>query len=188
MQDQFQDLLNVLVKCSECPKMVQSRKEVMGEDHYPLKPFGNIDAKIMIIGIAPGRLQRKYKDPDIKDEYAFQYGSGDILNKIIDKFNIRDIVYITNILKCNSPSDNIFEEQDVKRCITNFLSNEIKIINPEKIIVLGKQAREYFEKYVVTNSKVYFIYHPSYVMRKLKMKDTKIFENYVLTWKGIIDE
>ena len=189
--DVLNKLLSSLKQCSDCTKMVESRCQVMGEDHYPCSPaFKSYDPKMwkyFLIGIAPGRMPQKFKKKE--EDNAFKYGSGLVLHNIFDMLDIADDVYITNTIKCNTPKDNIFEQKDVERCIVKYLVNEINIIRPEKIIVLGGQARDYFMKYLYTpiNRKVtqhiYFTKHPAYYMRRPDK-----FNSYLKLWEQIVNE
>lgn len=166
-------LSSKLKKCNLCPAMVASRFEVMGQDHAPCSFVGNNNAKYMFVGIAPGRLKTKSN----KNPQAFKHGSGRILRKIIEDFSIGiNDVFITNILKCNTPKNNKFQDNDIKNCTTNFLLKEINYINPEKIIVLGKDAENKFKKYVTSSQKfsnIHYVWHPASVLYGKKYSDYK---------------
>ncbi len=157
-----------LLGCSNCMKMVQSRKEIMGDNHYPIPPAYTENSFIMLIGIAPGRLQFNRSETD-KDEYAFKMGSGAILDRAFSELGIdKKFMYVTNIVKCTTPSDGNFSSDDVKCCIDNYLRNEIKLVSPVLIIILGKQAQNYFDKYISDTDGAYtvgYLYHPAAVSR-----------------------
>jgi len=168
-----------LRNCATCSKMVQSRKEIMGDNHYPCFFKGTHNTKLMFIGIAPGRL--KTLDSANPDS-AFKHGSGKILRRIFNDFNINlDDIFVTNILKCNTPSDGKFEIKDVKNCVNNFLKKEIELVNPKKIILLGAKARTYFHRYVGITENVYTTWHPAAVMRGFKK-----YPDYVEQFKNIL--
>lgn len=156
-----------LLKCSLCKRLIQARKEVLGENHYPLPFKSSGIAKIMLIGIAPGRLQ--HDKSKLNNEHAFSKGSGEILFRLFGELGLNeDIFHITNIVKCNTPRDGQFIEEEVNQCATLFLKEEIKLINPISILLLGRQAEEHFTNYMSSNNDWYqynFMYHPSAVLR-----------------------
>jgi len=161
-----------LAKCKACFKMVKAREEVLGKGAGPIPAAGRIDAEYFFVGIAPGRAAIKIKD-SIKDK-PFAHGSGDLLRRTLTKLNIYDKSFISNVLKCNTPSDNKFLEEDAKRCMSNFLEWEIAMINPRKIIILGKQAKKYFDaqnynEMFLVNAKVHYLKHPAYYSRNIKL-------------------
>lgn len=153
-----------LETCSLCPRMVKSRQEVMGDEHAPCSFVGSIGAKYMFIGIAPGRLKTKNN----KNPQAFKHGSGRILRKIINDFSINmSDVFITNILKCNTPKNNNLEKQDIHNCVDNFLIQEINLIKPKHIIVLGNDAKNKFKNFVTSIKKfstIHYVWHPASVL------------------------
>ena len=60
---QLSELKNKIVKCKKCPRLVkfrnkiakEKRKQYMGENYWgkPITGFGNLNAKILIVGLAP---------------------------------------------------------------------------------------------------------------------------------------
>lgn len=182
-EQELKKLNDRLRQCNNCSKMIQSRKEIMGKDNYPLVGFGKHNAIYFLIGIAPGRVKKKYKKENEEDQ-AFKYGSGIILKETLQQLNILDKVYITNLCKCNTPADNIFLNSDMKYCIDNFLLKEIKIINPKKIILLGTQANKYFNMFVKrkVNIDTKYIWHPSYISRGYSTK-----EKYLEKWREVLE-
>jgi len=83
-------------------KLRESMIDVMGDNYHPLPFFGNANAKYMFIGVAPGRLDKKYKNPS-EDDSAFKYGSGKILMRLLKDFNIDlELIFFTNIIKSNT--------------------------------------------------------------------------------------
>lgn len=183
---QFNALLYSLKKCEECKKLVKSRQQVMGKCNYPLPPSYKTDATYFLIGIAPGRLQSKFKRQNEEDR-AFKYASGRVLERVLKLLKIDKQCYITNIVKCNTPDDGQFLKCDVKQCIRSFLIKEIAMVKPKKIVVMGYQAHQYFRTYLydavykhVTGC-IYFIKHPSYISRV-----PSYFKKYVEEWRKII--
>ena len=167
-----------LKNCTSCSKMLKSRQEVMGEDHYPCFFNGTTNAGIMLVGIAPGRMQNK----DGVTEHAFRQGSGKILKKIFMDLDI-DInnIFITNIVKCNTPADGKLEKDDIRTCVNNFLKNEIDLIKPKKIILLGNKATQSFYKYMNVSANVCTVWHPAAVMRGFKR-----YSDYIKQFRSIL--
>lgn len=162
--EMLEALRKELKECSLCPKMVESRKQVMGEDHYPCTCVGDENAKYMFVGIAPGRVKKEKKDEG--EDTAFKYGSGKILKKAFDELGIHERdVFITNIVKCNTPEDGHFIDDDIWRCYKHFLSKEIAIINPRIIFALGRDSQRHLETLVPNGVKITYLFHPAAVMR-----------------------
>ena len=53
----------------------------------------------------------------------------------------RDQVYICNVVKCRPPNNRDPEEEEVRTCLP-FLIQQIRIIHPEVICVLGRVAAQ----------------------------------------------
>ena len=124
MSIKFKKLNNTIIKCKKCPRLfnfikkisLEKRKQNINEKYWgkPVTGFGDINAKLMIIGLAPAahggtRTGRAFTGDK----------SGDFLFKSLHKVNISNqdfsknkndglrlkSTYITNILKCVPPGD-----------------------------------------------------------------------------------
>lgn len=173
--------------CTDCVKMTQSNLEVLGQDAHPILPNG-MGFENVIVGIAPGRGGRLIKNGGTKDK-PFAYFSGTILDDVLSTLKIKKKSWVTNVVKCCTPSDGIFIDDDVKKCTTNFLKEEIEIINPKRIILLGKKAEDWFKTYFDMTDNVYTLWHPSYVLRNTgnNWKDKEIYLDYVDRWKRVLE-
>jgi uracil-DNA glycosylase family 4 len=111
-----------------CPlcKLARTRKNaVPGE--------GQISAKIMFIGEAPGRSEDEKGKP-------FVGAAGRILNDLLKKAGIeRSQVFITNIVKCRPPNNRVPEEDELIAC-RPYLDRQIALIKPKVICILGRTA------------------------------------------------
>jgi uracil-DNA glycosylase family 4 len=111
-----------------CPlcKLARSRKNaVPGE--------GQISAKIMFIGEAPGRNEDEKGKP-------FVGAAGRILDNLLKEAGIeRSQVFITNIVKCRPPNNRVPEEDELIAC-RPYLDRQIAIIKPKVICILGRTA------------------------------------------------
>lgn len=96
---------------------------------------GNVDARIMFIGEAPGRDEDQQARPFVGE-------AGKVLTNLINKMGAetgfsREDVYIANIVKCRPPLNRDPEEDEIMTCLA-FLTKQIEIISPSIIMSLGK--------------------------------------------------
>ena len=133
------EILETVKTCKRCRLYKFRDKPVFAE--------GKSNAKIMLIGLSPG-----------KEENAtgklFIGPSGDFLNKLLQlaKLN-REALYITNIIKCHAPTSSIGKEE-IAAC-SEYLDKQIEIIKPRTIIPLGSIATQYtFEKYDLSQKRI----------------------------------
>jgi uracil-DNA glycosylase family 4 len=156
--------------CMRCPLAFQGRNTIIfGE--------GNANAVLMFIGEAPGNNEDLQGKP-------FVGRSGKFLTKTFEKIGLhRDLVFITNIVKChplNNRKPSIIES---KTCKELLLLQQIEIIDPRIICTLGSTATDCFFKNKVQishirgtkitfkNSIIIPTYHPAYVLRNQKVAD-----------------
>lgn len=94
---------------------------------------GNENAKIMIIGEAPGR------DEDIEGK-PFVGRSGQLLDKMLAAIGLdRSKVYIANIVAWRPPGNRNPTESEISVCLP-FLHRQIELVKPEIILTLGAPA------------------------------------------------
>lgn len=96
---------------------------------------GKSDAKIILIGLSPGREENL-------SGRLFVGPSGDFLNELLRlaKLN-RESLYITNIIKCHAPTYSI-GQNEIDACVV-YLDKQIEIIKPDTIVPLGSIAAQY---------------------------------------------
>src|SRR5438270_13593745 len=155
--------------CTKCPHLARSRTQtVFG--------VGNPDAELVFIGEAPGA------DEDARGE-PFVGRAGQLLTRIIETMGLtRDEVYIANILKCRPdvpkgvPGNRPPTPEEMRTCI-GYLIEQIEIIQPRVVVVLGATAmegllgargvmRELRGKWHSYHATPLIItYHPSYLLR-----------------------
>jgi uracil-DNA glycosylase family 4 len=146
-----------------CPlcKLARTRKNaVPGE--------GQLSAKIMFIGEAPGRNEDEEGRP-------FVGAAGRILNDLLKKVGIeRSQVFITNIVKCRPPNNRVPKEDELNAC-RPYLDRQIALIKPKVICILGRTAYSSLlggssitanrGKIVVRGGQKYFLtFHPAAVI------------------------
>ena len=142
---------------------------------------GSIDAKVMFIGEAPGR------DEDIQG-LPFVGKAGQLLNKMLAAINLkREEVYITNVVNWRPPDNRTPTDDEILKFLP-FLQEQIDVINPDYIFLLGGVAakailstplalgklRGTWHEYqsLQLNKTVYTIasYHPAFLLRSPQYK------------------
>jgi DNA polymerase len=94
---------------------------------------GQLAAKIMFIGEAPGRNEDEEGRP-------FVGAAGRILDDLLQKAGIeRSQVFITNVVKCRPPNNRVPDEDEAAAC-RPYLDRQIALIKPKVICVLGRTA------------------------------------------------
>lgn len=133
---------------------------------------GNCNAKIMIIGEAPGKNE---------DEtgLAFVGRAGKLLDKVLLTQNLtrKKDVYICNTVKCRPPQNRVPKPCEKAAC-RPFLDKQIKIIQPQIILLAGATAVKSMLETKLPISKIrgqWFegphesrfmpVFHPSYLLR-----------------------
>ncbi|MDQ3971556.1 MAG: uracil-DNA glycosylase [Thermoproteota archaeon] len=111
-----------------CPlcKLARTRKNaVPGE--------GQLSAKIMFIGEAPGRSEDEKGRP-------FVGAAGRILDDLLEKAGIeRSQEFITNMVKCRPPNNRVPKVDELTAC-RPYLDRQIALIKPKVICILGRTA------------------------------------------------
>lgn len=98
---------------------------------------GNINAKIVFIGEAPG------KNEDIQGK-PFVGAAGKFLDEMLESIALkRQDVYITNIVKYRPPQnrDPLPEE---KKAFLPFLQAQLEVIQPKLVVTLGRHSTNCF--------------------------------------------
>ena len=157
--------------CQKCDLCITRKNAVPGK--------GNQNADVVFIGEAPG------KSEDLNGE-PFIGTAGKKLNDALENVGLtRNSVYITNIVKCRPPKNRVPTEVEKTMC-SNYLENELAIINPKIICLLGntpfysilggKEISKNHGKFVFKNNRRYFItFHPAATIYNQKL--VKVFKN-----------
>ena len=199
MDIKFKKLNKTIVNCKKCPRLtnfikkisIEKRKQNINEKYWgkPVSGFGDANAKLMIIGLAPaahggtrtGRAFTGDKSGDFlfKSLYAVKISNQNFSKNINDGLKLRS-TYITNILKCVPPGDKPLNSELIK-CSQYFISELDNLKKLQVIVALGKVAfdnclkiykkkfkiKSKFEfkhgkKYLLPDNKVLIAsYHPS---------------------------
>ncbi len=162
--------------CTRC-KLSKGRSHIVfGE--------GNLDARILFIGEAPGREEDLQGRPFVGD-------AGQLLTRLIERMGFkRSDVYIANIVKCRPPMNRDPQEDEIATCLP-FLQRQIEILSPEVIVSLGRisahtlmgvkvqlnkfaisRIRGRFFEYVTDEASIPVMptFHPAYLLRNPRDK------------------
>jgi uracil-DNA glycosylase len=211
MNIKFKKLNNTIIKCKKCTRLIKfskkisiiKRKQNIKEVYWgkPVTGFGDIKAKLMIIGLAPaahggtrtGRAFTGDKSGDFLFYCLNKTGISNLSSSIHAKDGLKlNKTYITNILKCVPPGDKPLNTE-LNNC-SNYFDNEIQNLKNLKVIItLGKIAFDncikFYKKNSTINEKLLFkhgvkyklpdgkvlipCYHPSPRNVNTKIIDTK---------------
>ncbi len=138
--------------CNKCPRLLDFRrinvKKFPTYFNAPVPPFGNLDAEILVIGLAPGLNGANQTGRPFTNDYA-----GDVLYPILKKHGLAKGNYgkraddgfelvntrITNSVKCVPPQNKVTGDE-IKACGT-YLIEEIKNMpNLKLVLTLGSVA------------------------------------------------
>lgn len=97
---------------------------------------GNPNAALMFIGEGPGQEEDRLGRP-------FVGRSGELLTRMIHAIGIeRSDVYICNVVKCRPPQNRNPEPDEAEACL-NYLRQQVALVRPKVIVLLGKVACRY---------------------------------------------
>ena len=181
-EKELEKLHQEIKNCKKCPLWKLRKNTVPGE--------GPVNAKIMIVGQAPGVQEDKTGRP-------FCGPTGKLLDKLLKIAKIeRKEVFITSPLKClpQPPINRKPKKEEIKACLP-WLKKQIEIIDPKYFILLGEVAFSVFfpreklgnlrGKLIEKDGKFYFpTYHPAAGLRfprikKILEKDFKNLKNQI---------
>ena len=158
MDIRINSLNKTIVNCKKCPRLVDfiqkvstnKRKQNKDEIYWgkPVPGFGDLKAKLMIIGLAPaahggsrtGRAFTGDKSGEFlfKSLHSVKLSNQNFSEKINDSLKLNS-TYITNILKCVPPGDKPMNDE-LSTC-SNYFIKELDNLKDLKVIVaLGKVA------------------------------------------------
>lgn len=169
-------------QCREC--------EVGQVYNQVVKSEGNTEnPDVLIIGECPGREEVEHQKP-------FVGQSGKILRKALSQAGINsNNSLITNTIPCR-PENNKFPKDDmlVFRCRNVWLREEIRLISPNVILLVGSKPLKYtlnltgitkwrgtiFKKKIKETEKPISViptFHPAYLKRKKGSQDGETIQN-----------
>ena len=167
MYDNWKKLEQSIVNCNKCKLCTNRTNIVFG--------VGNKEADIMMIGEGPGADEDKQGEP-------FVGKAGQLMNKALTGLGIkREELYIANIVKCRPPSNRVPEQDEAEACL-NYLRNQVILVKPKIIVLLGSTALKNIlgKEYSITAMRgkwieqkgIYYMptWHPAALLRDEKKK------------------
>jgi DNA polymerase len=157
------ELRSQALACTRCSELASTRTSVVFG-------AGNIKARLVFVGEAPGREEDEQGLPFVGE-------AGQLLTKIIESIGLsRRDVFICNVLKCRPPANRQPAPEEVLNC-SPFLKAQIRLIRPQIICALGNFAarallntaagvsklRGRFHDY--EGIKLICTFHPAYLLR-----------------------
>ncbi len=97
---------------------------------------GHRQADLVIVGEGPGREEDRVGEP-------FVGAAGQMLNKMLERVLglSRDMVYITNVVKCRPPDNRTPLPEEIESC-KGVLEDQLEAIDPKVILALGRPAAQ----------------------------------------------
>ena len=125
MFDNWEDLEKSIINCKKCKLCTNRTNIVFG--------CGDKNADVMFIGEGPGA------DEDAQG-IPFVGKAGKLMDMAFEGIGIkRDEVYIANIVKCRPPQNRVPEQDEAEGCL-NYLRNQVILVKPKIIVLLGSTA------------------------------------------------
>lgn len=148
---------------------------IQGGSNHIIFGEGDINARLMLIGEAPGAKEDELKRP-------FVGRSGQLLDRLLQEAGTeRESVFITNIVKVRPPNNRKPTPQELERG-KELLLKQIEIIQPTIICALGASALEgllgqtapisalrgnllpFYDTLIMPT------FHPAYILRNMKKR------------------
>lgn len=129
----FEELKEDVLLCSACPLCKERRNVVFGDG--PKNENGTFAfPPILVIGEAPGA------DEDEKG-LPFVGASGKLLDKMLNAIGLSrgENCFITNMVKCRPPQNRNPKDTEIA-CCSHFLSEQLRLLKPHLILLLGSVA------------------------------------------------
>ena len=121
----WEELEESIKGCNKC-KLCKTRQNIVFGT-------GNKQAKLMFIGEGPGADEDRLGEP-------FVGRAGKLMNLAFETLGIdRNEVYIANVVKCRPPGNRNPEDDEAIACL-NYLRNQVILVHPEIIVLLGSVA------------------------------------------------
>ena len=121
----WEELEESIKGCNKC-KLCKTRQNIVFGT-------GNKKAKLMFIGEGPGADEDRLGEP-------FVGRAGKLMNLAFETLGIdRNEVYIANVVKCRPPGNRNPEDDEALACL-NYLRNQVILVHPEIIVLLGSVA------------------------------------------------
>lgn len=188
-----EELKKIIPNCTKCPRLVQwcqdikNREKVKDYNYWckPVPPFGDSNAQLAIIGLAPGaeganRTGRVFTGDEAgillyKSLYMNGYSNRE---KSIDRNDNLKLIncYVTNAVKCVPPK-NTPKSFEIINCRT-FLKKELQLLKNLRIILcIGGTA---FKQYIALMKAEGVLEQCGYRLKDLNFGHGKVFDKFSL--------
>lgn len=180
MFDTWEELEQSIKGCNRC-KLYKTRQNIVFGT-------GNKNARVMFIGEGPGADEDRQGEP-------FVGRAGKLMNLAFETLGIdRNEVYIANVIKCRPPSNRNPENDETIACL-NYLRNQVILVKPEIIVLLGSVALKNIlgQEYGITASRGKWFekkgikYMPTWHPAALLRDETKKID-FIKDLKKVVDE
>ncbi|MBT3285190.1 uracil-DNA glycosylase [Candidatus Bathyarchaeota archaeon] len=149
--------------CANCGLSETRTKVVLGA--------GTLDAKIVLVGEAPGRKEDESGLP-------FVGSSGKLLDRLLAAAGLsRDDIFIGNIIKCRPPKNRRPKKSEVGQC-EGYMMEQLEIINPAIVAPMGNSSLSYFQERFGLEKQVIGDVHGKVIDIKAPWGRTKLFPLY----------
>ncbi len=169
-QDELNELRQECENCYRCA-LSETRNNIVFSD-------GNPEAKILLIGEAPGADEDASGTP-------FVGRAGKLLTSLLEecKLSRKNDFYICNTVKCRPPENRVPTDEEKHLC-ESFLISQINLVNPKLVVLCGATSAKSFlgNKLKISqirgqwfklfnNIDATVIFHPSYLLRNHSEKE-----------------
>ena len=183
----YMDFERAKLRCEQC-EIRAFYDVVVPSDGNKLNP------DVLIVGEAPG-------NDEVEQLKPFVGKAGKLLRDTIGDYGFRKTnTLISNVMPCRPLNNKFPSPREATECFNEWLKEEIEMVKPECILLLGNQPLYYVLKLRgITKLRGEWkdyngipcmpTYHPSYIQRKMYMKDgPEIMENFRNDVKGVAVE
>ena len=180
MFETWEELENSIINCNKC-KLYKGRQNIVFGT-------GNKNADLMLIGEGPGADEDRLGEP-------FVGKAGKLMNLAFQAIGLkREEVYIANIVKCRPPNNRNPEQDEANSCM-NYLRNQVILVKPKIIVLLGSVALKNIlgQEYGITASRGKWIekkgikYMPTWHPAALLRDETKKID-FIKDLKIVMEE
>ncbi len=143
---------------------------------------GDPDARLMLIGEAPGRSEDRVGRP-------FVGAAGKLLDELLASIGLdRADVYIANVLKCRPPGNRDPRPEEIEACAP-FLQGQVDAVDPAIVVTLGNFATRFMlgtrepigrlrgRIIEAPGRRVFPVFHPAAVLYSRQKRDV-LFDDF----------
>jgi len=162
------DIAKQISICKNCELHASRKLSVPGE--------GPINSRIMLIGEGPGFHENQQGRP-------FVGAAGKFLDELLENAGVkRNEVFITNVVKCRPPGNRDPQEDELVAC-AQYLDQQIRIIDPDVIVTLGRFSMAKFfgnvrisqvhgQAKLIDGRLIVAMFHPAAALHQPALKST----------------